>query len=800
MSRNSSRGARAFAFRKVGSVHLSPTDLENSAAGALKGAPDGTTLVTHNTGSGIEHMLVTADRSNVESIAFAVSHIVSSNFTEVDEVPDLLQVGAFAKLEAIAGQPPVQATQSGADLTNLSKIIGGLLMPNEWVAVSVRDSTRAEKNRYRKWLEHYSFLTHHARSTNAVIMSLYAGGVDDSHAQEIVARVAAGIPGLGLEVRPRKISYASTAWKWAGAGVVALASCVGSFLLPDSMVVPVEFQATAGIAGVLGIAGAVLTARGFLPSEKRSLLRELEWGQVPAGKHRSAPPRKPHREKTKYGKDGAQRVVPEFGGDYPLDRHSFLTGPHIPISVVAPHSETSGGMSVSQRQAPPVVRESIGPKLGVNNGEIVRLSAPEAYQGVGVLGQAGSGKTRLLEQLWGSFLDARTNGSVWPGKPERHAMVAFDTKGDGLASGQYQAWAEAVGDKRTMRFDVFEPTQDRGIDLFPSLPGETADTWGRKVVGALRYIWGETSIGAESFDTLTRVFAAAKCVTPQIAARVTETPLPQNASPFYYADILLTNKGDSLAVELAAALKEAAANPATTTPDLVSVASLLSPLFGDGKTPSARAQLVKAPRTKVAALTSAEQWWARPQRTSWAQLLEADIATIVNTGASVSGIVPDDKLRVDMSGILVYTLAEEIKRTCIGWFENNRAVSIFSDELKHLANTSPDVINWMRHDARSNGVRCFFATQTPETLVKEVRATMLGFGSLVLFSQNDATTVRELVSDLQMAGGEWQSSDLVNLDKFNAIVRMTADGKRLEPFNIQIPNFMEERETGTWTA
>ena len=45
----------------------------------------------------------------------------------------------------------------------------------------------------------------------------------------------------------------------------------------------------------------------------------------------------------------------------------------------------------------------------------------------------------------------------------------------------------------------------------------------------MKYVWGETSIGAHSFNMLTRVFASALSITLAVAAQVTD--LRQNASP-----------------------------------------------------------------------------------------------------------------------------------------------------------------------------------------------------------------------------------------------------------------------------
>lgn len=382
-------------------------------------------------------------------------------------------------------------------------------------------------------------------------------------------------------------------------------------------------------------------------------------------------------------------------------------------------------------------------------------------------------------------------------------MVAFDTKGDGLATTQYERWLDYNQDTQKLVIHVLDPSCPIGINLFPVLPGEGAGAWARKVVSALVYIWGEDAIAHRSFDTLTRVLTAGLALahSPEVTQAVTLAPLRSGASPFYYADVLLTNRGDALGIELATALKNAGADPHNPrAADFAAIWGELAPLYGEGKTPAQRGQLVDAPRTKIAALMSAEHWWSRNTQYTWPQLLEADIAVVLNTGIGPSGMLPDDKLREDMSGLLLYTLREDIRRTCVGWFEQNRAVSIFADEVKHIANTNDRVIRALRDDDRALGVRCVFATQTPETLVPEVRNTFFGFGSLIVFVQQARAAVESIIGELALSGESWESSDIVNLPKYHAIVRATAGGRRNDPFTIEVPNYRQQRDELVWAA
>lgn len=796
--------SRVFRFTKAGNVHASPADIENAAASAVAGVSPGATFVTLRTESSLEHLLVTDDLTSQESVAFGVARAIAATMSELDVVPEMTDAHV-AVLSAVRGAEPLQDTQAGTDFTALSKIIGDLLMPGEWFAVSVRKPRpRSEVPRNRVWLDFHGMRTHHSRKNGAVVARFFAGSVHDANrARDLVSRIATAIPGFGLATKPQVVSTRGPMSRLIG--VAALVAVAATFLPRFVSTIPSWSTAAGyGVAAVF-IVAAVLVGVRVLPSLSSRVRTDLLYGRVPAPASRLLAPRPPKKaavERRVVGRDEngsivQERETKEFSGDYPLHEQSFLLGPHLPLAIVAPHAgSASGQSSTARRTAPPELLAEVGPTLGESGGT-AHLSVADAYAGIGVVGQAGSGKTAYLEHLWGAACRQRVSPTGIPGTPSRHALIAFDTKGDGMAAVEYEKWSRHVGDKALV-VQFSDPDSQYGIELFPDR-GEGVQVWARGVVDAMRYIWGEDSIGAQSFDTLSRVMAAAAKVTPTIAARVQRTHLRENASPFYYANVLLTNEGDDTGVELFAALAEAAAQPEADA-ELEPVVTALGPLYGAGRTVAQRTQLASAPRTKVAALMAAEHWWSRPKRMPWKVVLENDIAVIVNTGADARGRLPDEKLRTDISGLMLYTLHEEIKRTCRGWYEQGRAVSIFSDEVKHIAQSSAEVIAWMRNDARANGVRPVFATQTPDTLVDAVRRTMLGFGTLVLYAQNEPRTVAEIVSDLKLAGGDWETSDVVNLARFEAIVRATANGKRLEPFTVRVPDFRSQRDAGTWAG
>ena len=88
-----------------------------------------------------------------------------------------------------------------------------------------------------------------------------------------------------------------------------------------------------------------------------------------------------------------------------------------------------------------------------------------------------------------------------------------------------------------------------------------------------------------------------------------------------------------------------------------------------------------------------------------------------------------------LAGMLMFGLWTAMKRNCAGWREQNRWVSVFSDELAVQAATSAEPIAWMRDQGRSYGVRLRLATQRAEQLPQAVRDVFLTFPNLISFRQ-----------------------------------------------------------------
>lgn len=767
----------AFKFTRAGSLEPNPTLLRQRTSAALADAPDGATFVTIREGAGLGHYVVLPSGMNAERSAFALAKSVAANSAETDP-PNLSGVRNIAYARHDRGSIAGSNTQLGADIQAVVDVAATSLRDGEWVAFSVRRPKRSETKRNRKWLEHRSTLTHHSLEVSAVVISMWAGADGRDSARGVLARVVGALPGFDLRTKAGALSKSRAALPYLGIAAIGM----GAGVIGTS-VIEFPFAPYGFVLGAVAVLAAVLVVAGVLPSAERTVRRNLGKGMVPPPPVLTLPPAPPKRA----GMDKEGNPVAARDGDYPLHPQSFLVGAVTPVTLIAPHAGAeSGGGAVQSRIAPPVFRNARGPLLGDSGSSPAYLSAADAWQGLMSLGEAGSGKSALLQAMWGYDALVKTGKLSAPdGYGQYHTMIAFDTKGDAASADEYVKWSESADDN-VLRIDFSDESSPVGIEMFPTTGSAVGRA--RRTVTALKYTFGETSIGPESFDTLTRVFVGAYATTPDVLANVPS--IPADKSPFFYANVLLTSRGDDLGKQLANAIRTKA--DVTGDEDAREATDMLGSLYDPQRTPAQRQQLVKAPRNKMEQLVAAEHWWSRPKRASWKSLLEHNTSVVINLGAS-NGFMADTELTTQVAALMMFTLHEEIQRTCIGWFEQRRMVSIYADELKHIAGTNAQVVSWIRNDARSFGARGVFATQFPQQLEHEVRSTVMGFGTLVCFKQGDARVISEVLESLKTDESSWTSSDIFSLPQYEAVVRSVNGPDAQTPFTVRIPNFRAMR-------
>ncbi|WP_460708990.1 type IV secretory system conjugative DNA transfer family protein [Myceligenerans halotolerans] len=752
-----------------------------SAAGPL-----GTvTLLVHRTDTDLAGYLLAPDGASASAAALHLAQATNARAVEASALPDLSSARAVGWLRHSPGAAAGRESQAGADPAESARRLAVALAPGQWVAVSVRKASAAEKRRHKRWLSarlSTANPVHHSVSSSAVVVAVRAGAEDRRALAALLAQVAAAMPGFDVPSAARVPRHVLEVSSWYAAGLTGWGL---AFLAYFMCGVAGWWSSVAGLAGAAGVVVGWLMSTGRAKTANSRLRLDASTGRFRPPLRRRLPPGRPRLRRLENGE------TVQHEGDYPLAASAFLASPSVVAGIVAPGAGALSGTSSTQaRPTPPAVRDPIGPMVGEGaDAEPVYLSAADAFAGIFLVGQPGSGKSQLGRSLFGWSCLERVAPSGRPGHPGRaNTLVAFESKGEGAA--EYLWWAQALGDHADL-VDVADPAT-LAIDLF-AVPGSVADR-ASFFVNAMVYAFEPGAIQDRSFATLTQVFTAALAVTPAIARLVPE--LPEEASPLKYAYALLGGLGDEAGVSVAGAImSEAVRLESLGTPDdaLSLARAALAPLYQE-RSEAFRRSLFDAPSSKVAQLLALESWWSPARgKVAWQEILEEHRAVVVNTGTSASGHMLDERLSKQMSALLMFTLRDAIRRCCSGWQATGRSVSVFADELSLLTGSSAEVVTWMRDQGRSYGVRPTFATQYAEQLPERVRTAMTGFSTIIAFAQDSVRVAAELAADFAADGTAWSASDVVNLSPFTAIVRSTVNRQRQPAFTMRVAHLEADR-------
>ncbi|WP_230854512.1 type IV secretory system conjugative DNA transfer family protein [Arthrobacter terrae] len=796
---------RIFRLARAGGIDTNPTTF-TQRAGTFASAATNTgqaTLLTRREKTGLNGYLILPAASLGTNASLHLAHTVGARAEETTMPEDLGDTPAIGTLN-YKPSPALRETQSGIDPTELPRLLANALPEGSWVSVTMRKPSNKERKHYTPWLGNRlgtAVPTHHSTSPTSVVVSITAGGSSKAEVTSLLSQVTAGLPGFDLDSGVRFApKHHGLLFGFPLGLVLAAATMFGLPQLPAEYAEFIPAAATpflfvlSGIAAALGL--AALTGRVTSPDSKlRNRLAGTNFPAPPTRRGRPRPPRKEQNIKGHTKDANGDRVpfekyVAASDGDYPLAPDAFMVGPNVVVGMVSPHAGAVSGVAATRARAtPPAMLQPIGPLLGTNDDGSAHLSAAALLFGCAIVGKPGSGKSLLIRSLFGWHCLERVNPSDKPGYPGvNNALIAFESKGDGVA--KYVQWAHALGDK-VLTIDVAD-ARTPAIDLF-AIPGDNA----AKAVfftNALKYTFGADAIGARSFPTIVAILTAALSVDARVIDSIEDRDdriLKHGMSPLYYAYQLLAGTSDKVAVQLATGIKALGIKLRERgTPDetLEHAYIAISSLFED-RTESARRPFLEPPRNKFEQLLILEDWWTPSRKkVSWTDILEGHRSVVINTGSSPSGILLDDEQNQQISSLLMYSLQNALKRTCSGWLDQGRSVSIFADELSLLAGTSPEIVAWIRDQGRSYGIRAMLATQRPEQLGAALRNNFLTYSTLISFAQTDVQTAAEVAANVG-SNNEWTTEDIQHLEPYHVVVRAEVDQRRQSAFIVKLPNF-----------
>lgn len=790
---------------------VNPTTLAQRANAFATAAKEceSAVLISHRNDEGMHSFVVLAGGSDsVETAAVSIAQAIGAR-AERSELPEsLAEAGSISRATFRRGSSVSRETMLGTDPTEFSRRMETALHPGDWVAISLREISNREDRRHEAWTDFRlgsGAASHPSRYPDATLFSIYAGSDSSKSAGRLVDMTRSAMHGFDLRVRPERVSLLGGVVGWFASALGAAAAgfawrhLVDSGTLPslvaDSPAGPLVGTALLGL-GVLAFLVGVLRVSGIFPTLWHRVRRGLPDGRVPAPPRRHGRPRPP-RAADKDTRTGKKTKA--HPGDYPLHRAAFLTAPVVFVGLVAPYAETTASSSASRSRAvPPMVSQRRGPLIGVNNDAAAHIAMSDAHLGVAIVGDAGSGKSGLTRTLFGYACADWAQPTRLPGSTgSRNTLIAFETKGDGVAA--YQAWAR-VTHAPVLVIDLADPNSF-AIDLFAST-GNVLQR-GEAFANDMRYAYGEGAIQDRALPVLSSIFAAAIAIAenPGLTTTMKLTHVREGASALYYANVLIGNLGDALSTALAEEVISQGTGKGSrpASPSVRMAAEAITAYFQD-TTPAQRSNHFDSSRNKVKQLASLSSWWERPakKRLTWSQVLGTDKegrhrAVIINTGDTPGEVVAEEKLLQNVSSIIFHSLQRAIRVHCGDWFETGRSVTVLSDELSMVAGSSPEVVSWMKDKARSYGVRPIFATQYAEQLPREVQKTFLSFGTLFAFRQTNREVAATVAGQLSAVVGEVTEDEIVHLSKFTAMVRTHIDEDRQSPFTISIPHFESDR-------
>lgn len=770
-------------IRHVGASAVDPAvyTQRSAAVGAgVRSTGWATILVARGQGSPQVFLLAPNSR-NAPKLAGSLASAVGGRHEGHDGLPEVDIDAPFVQLFARPNSFAGRDTQAGRDPAEVARKIVSELEEGMWLAVSLRTPSRAEKSMARRWFAHRlaGMSTHYSLSGDALLATFTAGGASVNELSGLLDGVASMLPGFDLEYTVRQPT-GRAGLSAAGAGAAGV-GWFGSGYVFDHQLLAVsdlhrlgvsltETQLQYGLTAPGLLVGAAALS-GLWPSPRAQAKRQLRRGLYPRPGHKSrllvkAPRRESH--------DKEGNTIKASAGTYPLHDNVFLVGPEQVACIASPQYGTvAGAGSTQMRTVPPVLAGPIGPIVGTSNDTLVHLSSPDMWAGVFMSGEAGSGKSVAVQNLFAFDSLERVNPSGRPGFPGRsNALIAFESKGADGVDG-YLRWVAATGDTCLLA-DLADP-RSVAVDMVPRTG--TFRSRARQFVDRMVYAWGEQSIGAQSYQTLEVVFELSLQVADVDAERAGLKP----GSFIDYADIFLCNRGESAGQDLYDAVMKRVADSddGPQRDQLAESMRKMELLYGTKVTPSQRRTQVSAPKSKVATLASLSSWWSpNRKRISFDKVLNNHWSLIVNTGAPVAGgAVVDDETNRVMSAMLMHTLQTSIKANCVGWRAKQRSVTVFSDELGLLASHSGEVFTWMRNQGRAFGVRLVLATQYPEQLPDEVRTAVMGFSTKVLFRQSNPDVIATALAQLNLSGDTWTTQDLYELERYQAVVQVMVDEK-----------------------
>ena len=193
----------------------------------------------------------------------------------------------------------------------------------------------------------------------------------------------------------------------------------------------------------------------------------------------------------------------------------------------------------------------------------------------------------------------------------------------------------------------------------------------------------------------------------------------------------------------------------------------------------------------------------RRQKTSWSEIILSHRAIVINTGSTtfynksqqknVNIVLTDEETKI-VSSLLFFGMNNAIKRHCSGWYEQDKNITFFTDELALIAGENPEILMWFRDQGRAYGVRPILASQRPDQITENLRNNIMTYPTKMSFAQVDKKTAKYFAENItndssSNANDRWTDQDLMNLLPYHVVLVTHVDERLQSPVVVKLPEF-----------
>lgn len=793
-----------YTFQRATGMRPNPQEFASRANSAINGAANAgdTMLLVHRTPSRYTTYFAVTKSAADANKGLELAHAYGARATKVDELPDeITQTPHIVKLKFRSSDFGAD-TQYGADPAEMARSLSNAMPDDSWVGFAIRQVTKQETRRNRPYVDHRigPGSRHLSKTKSALVFSVYVGAQTRHEALNLARDIPDMMTGFDLAARPVTVSHVNRkAAKWFGVAIAVAAATVAAESMLDTMpehVVNFGWLA-AGLLTLLSLLGFV-----FGPP-KRQVKRHLQQGFLPRPKSSPVFVRKPRKEGTKILRDneGNQRIktIKAFDGDYPLHKEAFLFEPTVFAPAGNPHgSSYAGAITASDREATPELTSSDGPIIGHTvQGTPVPIPASSLRYNTMIFGEPGSGKSVLLQGLWGWLCQERVNPSGLEHHPGSDStLIAIETKGAGVEG--YLSHSALHGD-RAILVDALD-YKTPAIDPF-DFGDLSMREQSERIVSALKYAFDDGSIMGRSAESLRAVYPAA--LAAMHYRIVDEDWMGDDASHRRLSQPDVTEHDFAHALLMGQ-------TPETFDAIMATLSTLADRLKREGDsdaydeiteavddmgtlmqmTPSARRSHTEAPRNKIDVLRRMGYYF-RPDRpvTNFETVLRKHQAVVINVGSNDHDQVIEDEQSKLLASLMVYNLRSAIQRVCSSWGAQGRSVSLLCDELSMLAGSNEEVLMWMRDQGRSYGVRMHHGSQFPAQLKQKLLENVFGYHTVATYTMGSSkpseVVAHEFADDVTV-------EEIRNLEKHQLLMVTNVNDEIQPPVTVNVHNFNED--------